>query len=104
MNWKLLIIGSLRMMLRFRLRTAFMSMGVALGVAVLIAGRSLGTGAEQQLNERIDLMFGPGTILIFSKLDFDDMQAIDTQVDQILAWDPRLMMGSSPVWPWAKPK
>ena len=93
MNWKLLITGSLRMMLRFRLRTAFMSMGVALGVAVLIAGRSLGTGAEQQLSERIDLMFGPGTILIFSKLDFDDMEAIDTQVDRILAWDPRLTMG-----------
>jgi putative ABC transport system permease protein len=93
MNWKLLITGSLRMMSRFRLRTAFMSMGVALGVAVLIAGRSLGTGAEQQLSERIDLMFGPGTILIFSKLDFDDMEAIDTQVDRILAWDPRLMMG-----------
>jgi putative ABC transport system permease protein len=93
MNWKLLITGSLRMMLRFRLRTAFMSMGVALGVAVLIAGRSLGTGAEQQLSERINLMFGPGTILIFSKLDFDDMEAIDTQVDRILAWDPRLTMG-----------
>jgi putative ABC transport system permease protein len=93
MNWKLLITGSLRMMSRFRLRTAFMSMGVALGVAVLIAGRSLGAGAEQQLSERIDLMFGPGTILIFSKLDFDDMEAIDTQVDRILAWDPRLTMG-----------
>ncbi len=93
MNWKLLIIGSLRMMSRFRMRTAFMSVGVALGVAVLIAGRSLGTGAEQQLNERIDLMFGPGTILVFSKLDFEDMAAIDDQVDQIVAWDPRLMLG-----------
>ena len=93
MNWKLLVTGSLRMMWRFRLRTAFMSIGVALGVAVLIAGRSLGSGAEQQLNERIDLMFGPGTILIFSRLDFDDMEAIDEQVDRIIAWDPRLMMG-----------
>ncbi len=93
MNWKLLIIGSLRMMWRFRMRTAFMSIGVALGVAVLIAGRSLGSGAEQQLNERIDLMFGPGTILIFSRLDFEDMAAIDERVEQIVAWDPRLMLG-----------
>jgi putative ABC transport system permease protein len=93
MNWKLLITGSLRMMVRFRMRTLFMSFGVALGVAVLIAGRSLGTGAEQQLNERIDLMFGPGTILIFSKLDFDDMDVVDEQVDRVLSWDPRLMMG-----------
>lgn len=93
MNWKLLITGSLRMMARFRMRTLFMSIGVALGVAVLIAGRSLGTGAEQQLNERIDLMFGPGTILIFSKLDFDDMAVVDEQVDRVLSWDPRLMLG-----------
>jgi putative ABC transport system permease protein len=93
MNWKLLITGSLRMMARFRMRTLFMSFGVALGVAVLIAGRSLGTGAEQQLNERIDLMFGPGTILIFSRLDFDDMAVVDEQVDRVLSWDPRLMLG-----------
>jgi putative ABC transport system permease protein len=93
MNWKLLITGSLRMMVRFRMRTLFMSFGVVLGVAVLIAGRSLGTGAEQQLNERIDLMFGPGTILIFSRLDFDDMAVVDEQVDRVLSWDPRLMLG-----------
>ncbi len=93
MNWKLLIIGSVRMMWRFRMRTAFMSIGVALGVAVLIAGRSLGSGAEQQLNERIDLLFGPGTILLISRLDFEDMAAIDERVEQIVAWDPRLMLG-----------
>ena len=34
MNWKLLIIGSLRMMSRFRMRTLFMSVGVALGVDI----------------------------------------------------------------------
>ena len=77
MNWKLLITGSLRMMARFRMRTLFMSIGVALGVAVLIAGRSLGTGAEQQLNERIDLI---STVLHDlepatgdSHQDFDDL-------------------------------
>jgi len=93
MNWKLLISGSLRTMSRFRMRTLFMSIGVTLGVAVLIAGRSLGSGAEQQLNERIDLLFGPGTILLVSRLDFEDMAAIDEQVDQLVAWDPRLVLG-----------
>jgi putative ABC transport system permease protein len=93
MNTKLLITGCLRMMLRFRMRTAFMSIGVALGVAVLIAGRSLGTGAEQQVNERIDLLFGPGTILLVSRLSFEDMEAIETQVPSIVAFDPRLMVG-----------
>jgi putative ABC transport system permease protein len=93
MNWKLLITGSLRMMSRFKMRTLFMSIGVTLGVAVLIAGRSLGTGAEQQLNERIDLLFGPGTILIISRLEFEDMEAIEAQVPGVLTWDARLMMG-----------
>ena len=97
MNMKLLITGCLRMMLRFRMRTAFMSIGVAVGVAVLIAGRSLGTGAEQQLNERIDLLFGPGTILVFSKLDFEDMAAIDEQMEQIVAWDPRMMLNETQI-------
>ena len=46
MNWKLLIAGSLKMMSRYKLRTFFMSLGVMLGVATLIAGRSFGTGAE----------------------------------------------------------
>jgi putative ABC transport system permease protein len=93
MNWKLLISGSLRMMLRFKMRTLFMSIGVALGVAVLIAGRSLGIGAEQQLNERIDLLFGPGTILLVSSLDFEDMEAIKAQVPGIVAFDPVLNLG-----------
>jgi putative ABC transport system permease protein len=93
MNTKLLITGSLRMMSRFRLRTAFMSIGVALGVAVLIAGRSLGTGAEQQVNERIDLLFGPGTILLVANLSFEEMEAIEAQVPSIVAFDPRLMVG-----------
>jgi putative ABC transport system permease protein len=97
MNWKLLLTQSLRMFARFRMRTLFMSIGVIVGVAVLIAGRALGTGAEQQLNERIDLLFGPGTILLFSKLDFDDMAAIEDQVGQVIAWDPRLTVGETEI-------
>jgi putative ABC transport system permease protein len=93
MNWKLMITGSLRMMSRFRMRTLFMSIGVALGVAVLIAGRSLGAGSEQQLNERIDLLFGPGTILLVGNLDFEDKEAIESQVPGVVAFDPRLMLG-----------
>jgi putative ABC transport system permease protein len=93
MNWKLLISSSLRMMSRFKMRTLFMSVGVGVGVAVLIAGRSLGTGAEQQINERIDLLFGPGTILLVGRIGFDDMEAIEAQVPSIVSFDPRLMLG-----------
>jgi len=93
MNWKLLIAGSLRTMSRFKMRTLFMSIGVAVGVAVLIAGRSLGTGAEQQINERIDLLFGPGTILLVGRIDFEDKEAIETQMSSVVAFDSRLMLG-----------
>ena len=47
MNRKLLLESSLRIMSRNKLRTFFMSIGVAVGVATLIAGQSLGTGATQ---------------------------------------------------------
>lgn len=93
MNTRLLLTGCIKMMARFRMRTLFMSIGVALGVAVLIAGRSLGTGAGEQLNERIDLLFGPGTILIVSNLSFEDKDAIESQVENVIAYDTRLMIG-----------
>ena len=93
MNWKLLIAGSVRRMSRFKMRTLFMSVGVALGVAVLIAGRSLGTGAEQQINERINLLFGPGTVLLVGNLDFEDKDAIEAGVESVVSFDTRLMLG-----------
>ncbi len=45
MNGTRLIQSSLRNLVRFKLRSFFMSIGVALGVATLIAGSSVGGGA-----------------------------------------------------------
>jgi hypothetical protein len=47
MNRKLLLQNSLRIMLRNKLRTLFMGIGVMIGVGTLIAGQSLGAGAEK---------------------------------------------------------
>ena len=65
MNGILLIKSSLRSMSRNKLRTLFMSIGVAIGVATLIAGQSLGTGSTQQISERFNKMLAPVVSMSF---------------------------------------
>jgi putative ABC transport system permease protein len=97
MNRKLLLKSSLRIMSRNKLRTLFMSIGVAVGVATLIAGQSLGTGANKQIGERMDKMFGPGTIYVFSgTLTYEDLEAIE-QLEQVIATSPRFGGGESEI-------
>jgi len=97
MNRKLLLKSSLRIMSRNKLRTLFMSIGVAVGVATLIAGQSLGTGANKQIGERMDKMFGSGTIYVFSgTLTYEDLEAIE-QLEQVIATSPRFGGGESEI-------
>ena len=94
MNWKLLVKTSLRNLSRFKLRSFFMSIGIVLGVATLIVGNTLGGGAAQKISDQIDRMFGPGTIFIASsELKQADLQAVDDELDQVIATSPRMMMG-----------
>jgi len=94
MNWKLLLNSSLRNLGRFKLRSFFMSIGVILGVATLIVGSTLGGGAAQKISDQIDQMFGPGTIFIASyELKEPDLKAVADELDQVIAYAPRMMMG-----------
>ena len=94
MNWKLLAISSLRNLSRFKLRSFFMSIGIVLGVATLIVGNTLGGGAAQKIGDQINQMFGPGTIFIASsELKQQDLQAVEDELDQVIAAAPRMMMG-----------
>ncbi len=98
MNRKLLLRNSVRMMLRNKLRTLFMSIGVMIGVATLIAGQSLGTGAEEQITQRVSKMFGPGTIFLVSRtLTYADIEAIEESMDQVVASSPRFGGGESEI-------
>ena len=98
MNRKLLLESSLRIMSRNKLRTFFMSIGVAVGVATLIAGQSLGTGATKQIGERMDKMFGPGTIYVFSPtLSYGDLESIEDQLEQVVATSPRFGGGEAEI-------
>jgi len=94
MNRKLLLRNSLRNLGRFKLRSFFMSIGVVLGVATLVVGSTLGGGAAQKINDQINQMFGPGTIFIASyELKNEDLQAVADELDQIVAYSPRMMLG-----------
>ena len=93
MNGTRLIQSSLRNLVRFKLRSFFMSIGVALGVATLIAGSSVGGGAAEKISAQIDQMFGPGTILIGSaELKLPDLEAVADEMDQVVAYAPRLSL------------
>jgi putative ABC transport system permease protein len=90
MNRKLLMQSSLRILLRNKLRTLFMSFGVMIGVGTLIASQSLGAGAELELKQRVNKMFSPGSIMLVSQtLSYDDIAAIEEQMDQVVASSPR---------------
>jgi len=88
-----LVQSSMKNLVRFKMRSFFMSIGVAVGVATLIAGSSVGTGAAQKIAAQIDQMFGPGTILIGSaELKLADLQFVAEQMDQVVAYAPRLSL------------
>jgi putative ABC transport system permease protein len=98
MNRKLLLKNSLRTMLRNKLRTLFMSIGVMLGVGTLIAGQSLGSGAEKQLNQRVNKLFSPGSIMLVSgTLTYGDVEAIEQQMEQVVASAARFGGGESEI-------
>jgi putative ABC transport system permease protein len=98
MNWRILLAGSVRTFGRFRLRSFFMSIGVALGVATLIAGNAVGSGFAKRLAEGLDRMVGPGAILVSaSQLKIEDLEAIADRMDQVVATGPFLMLGPQEV-------
>ena len=93
MNATRLIRNSLKNLVRFKMRSFFMSIGVAVGVATLIAGSSVGNGAAQKISAQIDQMFGPGTILIGSaELKLPDLTAVAEEMDQVVAFAARLSL------------
>lgn len=106
MNQRLLIAGSVRSLWRNKLRTLFMSLGVAVGVATLLAARSLGVGSEQALLEKVDRMFGLSSIVLAAggggtgprtgrtdTLMIADLEAIEDRLEQVVATDPTLVVG-----------
>ena len=85
-------------MFRNKLRTLFMSIGVMIGVGTLIAGQSLGSGAEKQLNQSVNKIFSPGSIMLVSRtLTYADVEAIEQQMEQVVASAARFGGGESDI-------
>jgi ABC-type antimicrobial peptide transport system permease subunit len=98
MNYQRLLTGSMRNLARFKLRSFFMSIGVVLGVATLVVGSTLGSGAEQKITDQINQMFGPGTIFIASyELKAPDLEAVADELDQVIDYGPRMMLGEKEI-------
>jgi putative ABC transport system permease protein len=107
MNKRLLLAGSVRILTRYKLRSFFMSLGIVIGVAAVVVMRSMGSGAEQDMLNKIERMFSAGSIMIVNsanvshngirtpgKLSIDDLEAIGHKLVQVVDWDPFVAMNS----------
>jgi putative ABC transport system permease protein len=107
MNTRLMMAGSVRVFTRYKLRSFFMSLGIIIGVASLVVMRSMGMGAERSMMDKVERMLGAsGIILVNSadarrggnrdpgKLTIADIDAIGEQLDQVIDWDPSLILGN----------
>jgi putative ABC transport system permease protein len=97
-----LIMHSLRMMSRYKLRSFFMMLGSFIGVAALTFVISIGQSAQKKMLATIGQIFGDSSIIIHdgggmmmgaprgpgSRLKIDDIAAIQKELPEILAWDP----------------
>lgn len=104
MNKRLLLAGSIRIFTRYKLRSFFMSLGIVIGVAALVVMRSMGSGAEQAMMDKIERMFSASSIMIRNsgggmrggrrqpgKLTIEDIEAIDDQLEAVIDWNPTVV-------------
>ena len=100
MNTKLLFAGSARMMLRYKMRTFFMAIGIVVGVTSLVFMRAMGVGAEQQMMDTVNKTFSTSTINLVAggghmgprqggpvtSLKIEDFRALANEIPRIQMW------------------
>jgi putative ABC transport system permease protein len=102
-----------RDMARHRLRTFFMMLGTFIGVLALTIVVAIGRGTRDTMISRIDKIFSGSSILLSASgggsrggphaagpvttLTIDDLDAIQSSIPTIKAWDPMLLAGSREV-------
>ena len=98
MNTNLLFAGSARMMMRYKMRTFFMAIGIIVGVTALIFMRAMGVGAEQAMMDTVNKTFSTATINVVAggghmgpraggpvtSLKVSDFNAIENQIDGVV--------------------
>ncbi len=101
MNHKLLAKSIWHTLVRSKLRSVLMSLGIVLGVAALVVARAMGDGAEQKMLDSISRMFSASSLMISARgmmgpshtgpiatLEVVDIEAIAAELDEVIAWDP----------------
>jgi putative ABC transport system permease protein len=98
-----LVTHSVRVMARYRLRSAFVMLGSLVGVAALTLVVSVAQGVQAKVLNTLGQIVGDSTILVMSggsrilgspragasRLTIDDLTAVAEELDDIDAWDPQ---------------
>ena len=98
MNTRLLLAGSARMMMRYKMRTFFMAVGIVVGVTALVFMRAMGVGAERAMMATVNKTFSTATINLVAggghmgprtdgpvtSLTMADLAALENQVDGVV--------------------
>ena len=98
MNRKLLFAGSARMMMRYKMRTFFMAIGIVVGVTALVFMRAMGVGAEKAMMDTVNKTFTTATINVvaggghmgprtggpITSLKITDFDAIQNQIPGVV--------------------
>jgi putative ABC transport system permease protein len=94
---------SLRVLSRYRLRSAFVILGSLVGVAALTLVVSVGQAVQAKVMKTVGQIVGDSSLLVMSggsrilgspragasRLTIDDLTAVAAEVDDIEAWDPQ---------------
>jgi putative ABC transport system permease protein len=111
MNATRLITTSLRTIVRFKLRSAFMALGTLVGVAALTLVVSVGTAAERKILATVRQLFSASSVLVINgggrmmrgprsdgaRLTLDDLGALASTLPAIETWDPMKVLDQTQV-------
>jgi putative ABC transport system permease protein len=108
MKWRRILRSSLLVMRRHKLRTAFMMLGILVGVTALTLIFAIGKGTQERVMANIETVFDASSIMInaggnrmmggprnegqVTTLTIADLEAIAEELPAISAWDPMQMM------------
>jgi putative ABC transport system permease protein len=104
-----LLTDSARALNRHRLRSSFIMLGSAVGVAALVFVLTLGQGARRKMLTTVRQIFGDSSIVVVTggqqliggprpgaaRLTIDDIAAVADAVPEVELWDPQQMLTAS---------
>lgn len=111
MKTRRLFVHSLRVLGRYRLRSALMMLGSLIGVAAMTLTLSVGQAAERKILTTVRQLFGDSSLMVSAggglllagprgeaaRMTLDDIEALAHQIPAIEAWDPQQVIPEASV-------